>query len=919
MIIISAEFARSQPRGLLGIVVDSSSNKPLVSAHIILAPIDVVDFPHYTTTNEKGTFELRGIQPGRYTLEITYLGYQKYIDTIQIRWGRTNLDTIRLSQSFVTLKEVTVQEKIVPVEQVGDTLQFNAAAFKVAPNATLEELVLKFPGVEKEDNVIKVQGEEVKKVLVDGRRFFTEDPNVALRTLPAEIVEKVQLFDKKSEEAELTGFEDDQTVKAFNVLTRVDKRQGNFGRAGAGYGTNTRYVSGLSYNQFSASQRLSILGMSNNINESSFTLQDITESNAFEPGRGRGRQGFRSGGGNQNQSPLNLNINLGDGNNKLYAGGLNYSYRIINKADLNGSYIFSQIKNFSDSRIKREYISELSGLSNYSENNFSNRINSNHVINFAVDYFLDSSNIIRIKPNLEFNINSSYANSTSENFLVDNSLLNSNKYLRNNELNAYSISNQIIYSYRFPLKGRTLTFVLNTDASKSKNEYDINSEYFTFDANQELLIDTTIQTSNYRNNSLGVSTTITYTEPLSERGLIRLRITPSFSKETRDRENVINDAINQNLMIYDTLNSNSFENQNSNYRSSISYQYNGDNYRLEADLMFQYHMRLSKQKFPIENSFRNNFLVILPSFEFSYRITDVKHLRIEYNTRPNIPSISQLQNTIDFSNPLFLRTGNPNLNKAINNNFRIRYFISNPEKGTFTALHVNSSYIIDNIRTNTLILQRDTIIQSNLIKRGTQLSYPVNVGNSFSSSINLTYSFKVALLKSNISFNSIVGYVSNPGLINGRKNITNQLNIAPTLGLSSYQPELDYRFSYSPNFTYTMNTLNKNETQVLTHRLNFITRIIFLERWFLGTNLTYFYNPQVAEETNKKNVLMNLSVGIRILPQSRGEIKLEIYDLFNQKNRIRRIVLEDYIEDRNVLTLQRFFLLSFTYNFRKFY
>lgn len=196
-LLIISNFCFSQMRGVRGFVYDSTENKPLPYAHIVLSSIPLNNFPHYTTTNEKGYFEFKRIEPGKYSLEITFIGYEKYIDTIQIGWGGKNLDTIYLKQSFIKIGDVYVTGKIPQVEQKGDTLEFNAAAFQVSPNASLEDLVLKLPGVEKEENVIKVQGEEVKRVLVDGRRFFGNDPEIAMKNLPADIVEKIQLFDKK--------------------------------------------------------------------------------------------------------------------------------------------------------------------------------------------------------------------------------------------------------------------------------------------------------------------------------------------------------------------------------------------------------------------------------------------------------------------------------------------------------------------------------------------------------------------------------------------------------------------------------------------------------------------------------------------------------------------------------------------------
>lgn len=914
LILITYVNVFSQPRPLRGYVFDSMDKKPLGYAHIVLTNIKISEFPHYTTTNDKGYFEFRFIQPGKYLMEITFLGYEKYIDTIEISWGGKNLDTIYLKQSTIHLKEIVVSETIPQVEQKGDTLEFNAAAFKTSTNSTLEDLVLKFPGVEKdENNVIKVQGEEVKKVLVDGRRFFGDDPNIALKNLPAEIVEKVQLFDKKSDEAELSGFEDEQTVKAFNVITRVDKRKGYFGKFYAGYGSTGRFNSGVNFNSFNQEERISLLGVANNINQSGFMTEDLSTAEEYSF-RGRGNRGF--GRRNQQNPLLNIPINAGAGNNNIYAGGLNYSNIFDNQIELNGSYFYNRVDNANVTGTFRKYLSEFSGLDRFNEQLNSNGKNQNHRFNIWLNYRLDSLNILRFQPNLQYSTNRTKTFSFSENYLFNEYLLNSNTFNRHNAVNDYDISNDLIYSHRFEKQGRIFTVSLNTGIGKRVSKYDLYSINIS-NTDSLQIIDSLLQNSSYTNSQKNLTIGISYSEPLTENSFVQFRINPYFMEERRTRDTYENP--NSPSQIFDSLNSNSFENRNTAFRSSISYRYNDDKLRIEADLMYQHHIREGKQIIPEKFLTQKNFDVLLPAFEFNYKFDEFRRLRIDFSTRAQIPNITQLQNTIDYSNPLFLRKGNPDLNRVLNNEFRMRFFSTNPEKGSFYAVNVNLNYSIDNISNNVIIFTRDTIIFNKYsISKGTQLSYPVNIGNAMRVSTNLLTSLKIPFLKSNFSLSTDLRYSRTPGLINGKENTNYQYGIAGTFSLSSYNPNFDYRINYSPNFTYSQNTLNGTISRILIHRLGSSFRMNFLEDFYFGSNLNYYSNPNASDINQKHNILLNLSLAYRFLKNNNGEIRLELIDVLNQRKNLSRIISEDYYEDRSTQQLERFIIFTIIYNLRSF-
>ena len=905
----------AQQRSLRGIVYDSIDKKPLSYAHVVLSPIPFIDFPLYTTTNEKGYFEFRRISAGKYLLEITFIGYEKYVDTIFVNWSGKNLDTIFLKQTFLNIGDVYVIDKTPPVEQKGDTLEFNAMAFRTAPNSSLEELVLKLPGVEKEENVIKVQGEEVKRILVDGRRFFGNDPEIALKNLPADIVEKIQLFDKKSEQAELTGFEDDQTEKTFNVITRVDKRKGLFGKFYSGYGLSDRFNSGINFNSFNAEERLSFLGIANNVNQVSFSADGLTGSEQFITSPG-GR--WQRGRGNRNQNPLlNIQIPADEGNNNVYAFGLNYSNIFKQKLELNGSYFFNRLDNQNNTKTNRKYLSELSGLDSYNETINSNGKSFNHLLNLFIDYKPDTINIIRIKPDLQFSTSNNSIHSFSENFLLDQNPLNSNYFHRVNEIENFELNTDAVYSHRFSKPGRSFTIGLNTSFSKRSSDYELFSQNSAIE-DSIFIRDTLNQISNYINKRLNSTLNLSFTEKLGDNSLIRLRFNPQLINEERMRDTYKSDSFFTNQIIFDSLFSNSYKTQNLAIRGSASYRYNSEIYNFEFDLMYQNQSRLGIQRFPEMNETTKRFKALLPSFEFTYRPTEFERLRIDFNTRIQIPTISQLQNTIDFSNPNFLRTGNPELNMILTNNLNLKYFKTNLSAGTFNAYSFNMTYSLNNISNNVIVFTQDTVLERNIIiSRGTQLSYPVNVGNALFLGLNSTNSFRLPFLKSNLSFSTSVRYSRVPNLISGKSNITTQYGVSENVALNSSDPKLDYRVNYSPDFTYSINSLNKKISRILIHRANFSVKANIFENLYLSSRVNYYKNT-AASNNDKSNIIWNMALSYYFLNNQSGELKLEIIDLLNQRKKLMRIIREDYYEDRITQQLERFFILSFTYNLKMF-
>lgn len=915
--LIFFNFLYSQTNRFHGYILDSDEKRPLPSAHVTLTPIPLIDFPLYSITNSKGYFEFNRIRAGKYIIEITYLGYEKYIDTINIPWGKTLIDTFFLKQSYISLPEITIKEKITPIEQKADTIEFNAGAFRASPNSTLEDLVLKFPGVEKEENTIKVQGEEIKKIFVDGRRFFSDDPNVALKTLPAEIVEKVQLFDKKSEQAELTGFEDDQTVKAFNVITRVDKRQGHFGKLVGGYGTEKHFDAGANINRFDVNKRISLIGMSNDINKTSFSVQDVTsfEQNPNFSRRRGSQRGFRQS-NRAEGSIASISLPLNEGINNTNAGGINYSNKFFTKLDLNSSIFISSLKNINETKFDRYYLTEISGLDRYFETTSSNSNNGDNQISVAINFTPDTINIIRSEIFGRYTKNISHNYVYGINYLKDFVLLNSNTYNRKNNIENYNLNGELIYSHRYSKLGRSISIGISPNFNYQNSFYDIFSIFSNIE-NNNTFIDSLFQNSDYKNKNYFLSTNIVYTEPLCKNGILLIRFNPFLRYEFRERRSYTRSDLSQETNELDTINSNTFENQNLAIRTSIGYRIAKEKIRLELEIGYQNHLRKGSQKFPINSETKNYFNTILPSFSFRYQFAENKNLRIYFSSRANIPSITQLQNTIDYSDPLFLRMGNPNLRQAISNRFNLRFLSTNPDIGRFLALNVSANYIIDNIGNNVFFFNTDTVIFNDIqIKKGTQLSYPVNLGNALSINFSILNSFKIEKINSNLSLSVDEDFSSSPIIINGARNTSKRLTSRITIGLNSNKEFFDYKINYTPTFTYSTNNGNLKIQRTFYHNLFGNLNLTFLSKFTWRNNFTYYFNPNLSD--NKSNLIYNLAFSYYFLSFNSGELRLEVFDLFNQRNSLRRVITDNYIEDRNTTMLERFFLLSFTYNFRSF-
>jgi hypothetical protein len=493
-------------------------------------------------SDSKGKFTLDGLVPGGLIFKVSTIGYQEYIDLFTLKDTTKDLGIITLNKRGKDLSTVTIISKAPPVVQKGDTSQFSANQYKVNPDATTEDLIKKMPGITVDkDGTVTAQGEQVKKITIDGKDFFGDDASAALKNLPSEIVDKIQVFDRLSDQAQLTGFDDGNSQKAINIVTKTAIKNGQFGRAYAGYGTDERYAAGGNVSFFKGDRRLSVVANFNNINQQNFGSQDLlgvtsgASANRGGPGGGRGGRGGGMGGSES------FSVGQASGISKTNALGFNYSDKWGKKVNVTGSYFYNNSTNNNASVTNIETLGAAKQFSFQDAN--SNTKNNNHRINMRLEYKIDSNNTLFIIPsvNLQDNKTASLSSLRTTNAVGDS--VNSSLANSNSDRNGYNIRNNIMYRHSFPKKGRTLSLGFNTTFTKNVGESVIDAKYRYYDSLGVFTRDS-LQNQFTDNNTNGYTLggSVAYTEPIGKKGQLQIDYNPSFQKNKADQQTYLFDG-----------------------------------------------------------------------------------------------------------------------------------------------------------------------------------------------------------------------------------------------------------------------------------------------------------------------------------------------------------------------------------------
>lgn len=927
MMLAAVEASAASPGRITGRVVDAADGESLPGAVVEAVPADG-DAAKNVMSDVDGRFSIASVPYGEYTVRVSFLGYADYEKLVTVDASVADLGTIAMKLDDNEIDAVVLEAPAMRTSQKGDTVVYNASAFKVAVDADTESLLAKMPGIMiSADGTVEAQGEEIKRVLVDGKEFFGDDVSTAIKNLPAEVVESVEVFNKLSDQAEFTGLDDGEGYKALNIVTSESKRRGQFGKLYAAYGYPEYYTAGGNVNIFEGDSRISIIGLANNLNQQNFSFEDIlgvvNTGGSSSSGGGMGRGGGRGVGG--------FLVRPMDGISTVQAIGVNYSdtWGRRDNLDLTASYFFNHSRN------RNEFVNETwqqPGTQYEYETGTSGAENYNHRFYARIDYKINENQNLMVRPFFRYQKYTSTEQTQTDMSELDGDLATAIRSILGGEddsRSGFHTGLNALYRLKLGRQGRTLTF--NLDGSYSKNrELELIEEYYYLPqyvagaaadsvANQRI-------TGNSYSYRLGGGAT--YTEPLGKKSQLNLEYRISYEYSDAEKLTylwdpvleVISPDLSEKLS---TLNNSGYLTQ----RVGPGYRFSDGKTNLSASLMYQYSTLDNDTAYPttavpnVRYAFNNLVYSAMANVNFDAQNT----LRLHAHSRTDNPSVTQLQDVPDFSSSTYVRSGNSALRPAYTNRLHAFYVNSNVAKGqTFTVMlgaEYTSDYIGDSIVTYNSSNPFPIPGSDNVLQPGQRYARYANIGNSWAVRAGLSYGLPVKFLGSNLNFNIGTMFAQTPNIVDGERFMRSEKYFDGGIQLSSNISEnIDFTLMYNGSYNIASGISGgvKTDDRFINQYASASVKWVIWKGITFTGNASYTQYRGITSSYDEQYVLCNLYIGKKIFRNQLGEISIGVNDLFNQNTSFRRIVQSSYIQNSSNLAIGRYFSLQFVYNLRNF-
>ncbi len=887
---------------IMGTILDENKN-PLEYASVILISHKDSTMVDFANSNRKGEFLVTLKKQEGYLLQVTYLGYETLYKKVEITNKDIVLEPILLKPTSKLMDVIEIKDFISPMTFGKDTIQYNAAAFKVKPGDMAEDLLRKLPGVEVErDGSVKALGEKVQNVLVDGKEFFGKDTKIATKNLDADAIDKVQVFDRKSDRSEFTGIDDGQKERTINLKLKDDKKVGYFGTLEGSAGTEDRFKGRVNVNRFTTNKRSSFIGMANNINEQNFSINDYID---FMGGIGAL---MSSGGGGR--FTLNLDQNSGlpagldnnQGIQKSFAGGFNMNTDFSKKTSLDVSVFGNHFKNNLLRQTTREnllpesrFISETddSQLSDNTSGSFTVRLKSK----------LDSTQILTVRANgsLGNNGNNSNENTKVYNLAQFRQNDNINEYQMTG--NNYRIATDILWQKKSKTKGRT--YSLNTAINISDNNSESNLASI-FNIYSPISLSQTLRQDQFGlNNGFYYKVEASITEPIGKKRYIELK------------SSLANQANKTSSDYFDIVNDNSIKNQllSTLYQRDYTQRNVGANYILSRE---KYNLTLgSRYKFSSldgivndgKNNLSNNFQAILPNAFFTYRFGMSENLNFNYYSELNEPSLQQLQPNINNSNPLSIYVGNPKLRPEQIHNTNLSFMRYNAFNFTLFYASLQSNYTYNKI-------SESLSIDSSLVRSYT----PVNTKNESTTSGRIEYDTPIRPLKIKARMILKGNFSQGISVINDQNNPIRRIGYGYNFSLENRNKDIiDFIVGYKSNRSVSKFIQNENLNQSYKENTFYTELGLNVDDWVsLKSNFDYFSFQPSFTKTKITIPLWTATATSFITKDKKLRCTISCFDLLNRNKGVRTNSQLNFTDITNTNVLGRYFLVGLSYNIKGF-
>ena len=943
LLTLCAAAVFAQRGSVTATVVNADTGESVAGAVLIVSPVKTPEKQQGFTSAFKGAVSMPSLAYGEYKLSVSFIGYNNLDTTFRVSAPKLNLGVLKLKPG-VQIETVVKEAKALRTSQKGDTVSYNAGAFKVVADADVEGLLKKMPGITVTDGTVEAQGETVKKIFVDGKEFFGEDVTTAIKSLPAEAVDRVEVYNKLSDAAEFSGMDDGEGYKALNIVTRPGMRQGQFGKlyAGFGYDADTetedkfKYIAGGNANIFSGDSRISLIGLFNNVNQQNFSFEDIL-----------GVSG--SGGGGRRGSVGQYMMRPQSGVATVNAIGINYSdsWGKRDQVTFQGSYFFNNTNTENRSTVEKWYEAPMR-LDTLMTNGYSDTKGYNHRFNARLEWKISENQNLMIRPRFSYQSNDPWSRTTGWQYGAPAD--GGSGYSRTDNFSdalrhGYNVGTSAVYRAKLGKNGRTITLDGSFSYSDNTNNSNSWSNILATQPDRPAVDPVTgvWDPANYtelrylRNlapsSSYSLRGSFTYTEPVAKYAQLSFQYRASYNSQERDKRSYITgDDFSTAGLTPDRSLSNSYESGYLTQSVGPGFRFSKERNTFIANVYYQRSaldgqiVRDDAEK--IKHAYNNVTYFMMGQLN----INRENSLRLFISSYTDSPSITDLQSVYDVSDAQNITHGNPNLKPTYSHRVNFHYTNSNVEKGrTFmwmfsmnTTLDYTASHLVQ--RPGEIIIDGESYSPN-------FYSTTTNLDGYWQLRTHLSYGLPIGFLKSNFNVMAGVIYTKTPSMLGGtvdsatgmitggERNDTKNMgyDFRAVLG-SNISENVDFTLSWNGTYNEATNSLNSDNSKnrYFNHTAQGNLKVVFPLGFTFTASAAYSQYIGFTNDYSEDYLLCNAWLGKKVFRNKRGEVMIGVNDLLNQNRAFSRTTGSGYTQNSTNSVIGRYYMVQFTYNLRRF-
>ena len=938
-----AAAAFAQRGSVTATVVNADTGESVAGAVLIVSPVKTPEKQQGFTSAFKGAVSMPSLAYGEYKLSVSFIGYNNLDTTFRVSAPKLNLGVLKLKPG-VQIETVVKEAKALRTSQKGDTVSYNAGAFKVVADADVEGLLKKMPGITVTDGTVEAQGETVKKIFVDGKEFFGEDVTTAIKSLPAEAVDRVEVYNKLSDAAEFSGMDDGEGYKALNIVTRPGMRQGQFGKlyAGFGYDADTetedkfKYIAGGNANIFSGDSRISLIGLFNNVNQQNFSFEDIL-----------GVSG--SGGGGRRGSVGQYMMRPQSGVATVNAIGINYSdsWGKRDQVTFQGSYFFNNTNTENRSTVEKWYEAPMIP-DTLSTNGYSDTKGYNHRFNARLEWKISENQNLMIRPRFSYQSNDPWSRTTGWQYGAPAD--GGSGYSRTDNFSdalrhGYNVGTSAVYRAKLGKNGRTITLDGSFSYSDNTNNSNSWSNILATQPDRPAVDPVTgvWDPANYtelrylRNlapsSSYSLRGSFTYTEPVAKYAQLSFQYRASYNSQERDKRSYITgDDFSTAGLTPDRSLSNSYESGYLTQSVGPGFRFSKERNTFIANVYYQRSaldgqiVRDDAEK--IKHAYNNVTYFMMGQLN----INRENSLRLFVSSYTDSPSITDLQSVYDVSDAQNISHGNPNLKPTYSHRVNFHYTNSNVEKGRTFMWMFSMNTTLDYTAQHLVQRPGDITIDGQAYSPNFY-STTENLDGYWQLRTHLSYGLPIGFLKSNFNVMAGVIYTKTPSMLGGtvdaatgmisggERNDTKNMgyDFRAVLG-SNISENVDFTLSWNGTYNEATNSLNadKSKNRYFNHTAQGNLKVVFPLGFTFTASAAYSQYIGFTNDYSEDYLLCNAWLGKKVFRNKRGEVMIGVNDLLNQNRAFSRTTGSGYTQNSTNSVIGRYYMVQFTYNLRRF-